>query len=122
MDSVTAFFAEIPTWFGFVAACVAAPSAACVPFVAFLAVGAAAAVGLILVCRFAVRLYGSGRRATEVSTRAWRDRLLRRPLERKTPAARIEPVLVPGEPLPPEKPQASPAAAPRMPWEMAPQA
>ena len=42
-------FSFIATWFGYVGACVVSPDATCRPFLAFLALGAAAATALTLV-------------------------------------------------------------------------
>ena len=43
------FFAFIGTWFGYVGSCVVSPDATCRPFLAFVALGAAAAAALTLV-------------------------------------------------------------------------
>ncbi|HEX2831150.1 MAG TPA: hypothetical protein VHP37_32760 [Burkholderiales bacterium] len=51
MDLIGAFFGTIAKWFGFVGACVAGPSAACVPFVAFFALAVAACAALWLIAR-----------------------------------------------------------------------
>lgn len=45
MNGVSHFFG---TWFGYVGSCVIGPDATCRPFLAFLALGVAAAVGLTL--------------------------------------------------------------------------
>lgn len=42
-------FHLIGTWFGYVGACVASPDATCRPFIAFIALGAAASAALTLV-------------------------------------------------------------------------
>ena len=42
-------FSSIGTWFGYVGACAVAPDATCRPFLAFLALGAAAAAALTLI-------------------------------------------------------------------------
>lgn len=42
------FFNSIGTWFGYVGSCVASPDATCRPFLAFLALGIAAAAALTL--------------------------------------------------------------------------
>ena len=42
------FFHSIGTWFGYVGSCVASPDATCRPFLAFLALGIAAAAALTL--------------------------------------------------------------------------
>src|SRR5688500_17946720 len=42
-------FSVIGSWFGYVGACVVAPNATCRPFLAFLALGVAAAAALTLV-------------------------------------------------------------------------
>ena len=42
-------FGFVGTWFGYVGACVVSPDATCRPFLAFLALGAAAATALTLV-------------------------------------------------------------------------
>ena len=42
-------FSFIATWFGYVGACVVAPDATCRPFLAFVALGAAATTALTLV-------------------------------------------------------------------------
>jgi hypothetical protein len=39
---MSAFVESIGTWFGFVGSCVASPTGACIPFLAFLALGVAA--------------------------------------------------------------------------------
>jgi hypothetical protein len=49
MTVINAFFDFVVTWFGFVGSCFASPSGACVPFLAFLALGAAAAAALTLI-------------------------------------------------------------------------
>jgi hypothetical protein len=49
MSVIHATFDAVGTWFGFVSGCVASPSGACVPFLAFLALGAAAVAALVLV-------------------------------------------------------------------------
>jgi hypothetical protein len=46
---IHAFFESIASWFGFVGSCVASPSGACVPFLAFVATGAAASAALVIV-------------------------------------------------------------------------
>ena len=43
------FFHSIGTWFGYVGSCVVAPDATCRPFLAFAALGVAAAVALALI-------------------------------------------------------------------------
>jgi hypothetical protein len=43
MEFIEAVISGIPKWFGFVGACVAGPNAACIPFMAFFALGIAAA-------------------------------------------------------------------------------
>jgi hypothetical protein len=45
---MTGLFDLIGTWFGFVGTCIATPTGACVPFLAFFALGAAAAAALVL--------------------------------------------------------------------------
>lgn len=49
MSAINTFFDFVATWFGFVGSCFASPSGACVPFLAFLALGVAAAAALTLV-------------------------------------------------------------------------
>jgi hypothetical protein len=49
MSAINAIFDAVAIWFGFVSGCVQSPSGACVPFLAFLALGAAAGAGLVLV-------------------------------------------------------------------------
>ena len=46
---MTEIFQFIATWFGYVGSCVFSPDATCGPFVAFLALGAAATCGLVLI-------------------------------------------------------------------------
>jgi hypothetical protein len=48
MSVIHAFFDFIGTWFGFVLSCAASPTGACVPFLAFLALGIAAGASLVL--------------------------------------------------------------------------
>jgi hypothetical protein len=45
---MTGLFDLIGTWFGFVGTCIASPTGACVPFLAFFALGTAAAAALVL--------------------------------------------------------------------------
>ena len=49
MSMIHAIFEPIATWFGFVGSCIGSPNGACVPFVAFLALGAAASAALAIV-------------------------------------------------------------------------
>jgi heme/copper-type cytochrome/quinol oxidase subunit 2 len=49
MSVIHAFFEFVANWFGFVGSCIASPSGACIPFLAFLALGAAASSALVLV-------------------------------------------------------------------------
>jgi hypothetical protein len=49
MGFFESLFTYAGTWFGYVGACVVAPDATCRPFLAFIALGAAASVALTLV-------------------------------------------------------------------------
>jgi hypothetical protein len=49
MSVIHALFDFVGTWFGFVGSCVASPTGACVPFLAFFAIGVAAGAALFLV-------------------------------------------------------------------------
>ena len=49
MSVIHAFFDFVGTWFGFVGSCMASPTGACVPFLAFFAIGVAAGAALFLV-------------------------------------------------------------------------
>jgi hypothetical protein len=62
---ISAFFASIATWFGFVGSCVGSPSGACVPFLAFVALGTAASAALFIVL-LAYRSMGSRREQRDV--------------------------------------------------------
>jgi hypothetical protein len=46
---MTAIFNFLATWFGYTGSCVFSPDATCRPFLAFVALGVAATVGLVLV-------------------------------------------------------------------------
>ena len=48
MVGIESFFSAIATWFGFVGSCVAGSGTACRPFLAFVAITAAAGVALAL--------------------------------------------------------------------------
>lgn len=86
MDLIGAFFGTIAKWFGFVGACVAGPSAACVPFVAFFALAVAAAAALWLIARAYRHLQGLG----EADAEARRERLRRLRNEQRVRAAVAE--------------------------------
>ena len=65
-------FTSAATWFGYVGACAVAPDATCRPFLAFLALGAAASAALTLVliaCRVAYRQW-----AAQANPARFRDR------------------------------------------------
>jgi len=64
MDIVESLFTYTGTWFGYVSACAVAPDATCRPFLAFIALGAAASVALTLVLLAYRSAYG--RTATRV--------------------------------------------------------
>jgi hypothetical protein len=49
MSVISALFDSVATWFGFVTSCMVSPSGACVPLLAFVALGAAAGAALALV-------------------------------------------------------------------------
>jgi hypothetical protein len=49
MGFIESFFAVIGKWFGYVGACMLVPDATCRPFLAFVALGAAACAALTLV-------------------------------------------------------------------------
>jgi membrane protein implicated in regulation of membrane protease activity len=75
MGIIQGFFGAILKWFGFVGACVVGPNATCVPFLAFLALAAAAGAALWLVMRAYRRLQGDDEQ--RVQERAERLRQLR---------------------------------------------
>ena len=72
----------IGTWFGYVGMCLVAPDATCRPFLAFLALGAAAAAALTLV----LLAYKSSRVHETGKIEARRA-------ARRRPATRIDPVV-----------------------------
>jgi hypothetical protein len=87
---MNAFFDFIGNWFGFVTSCAASPTGACVPFLAFLALGIAAGAALfllVLAYRSALdREKGDGRMTAEPRTKPSRERIrARRPIS-DTPA------------------------------------
>lgn len=75
MSLISAFFHAVGTWFGFVGSCIASPSGACVPFLAFLALGVAAAGGLTLL----LLAYRSARNRSDGQTQAEAPKALREP-------------------------------------------
>ena len=92
MSAINAFFDFVVTWFGFVGSCLASPSGACVPFLAFLALGVAAAAALTLIL-LAYRSALHGARSEAPTERAERatptlyERARKRPQLNERPAA-----------------------------------
>jgi hypothetical protein len=84
MTAINAFFDFVVTWFGFVGSCFASPSGACVPFLAFLALGVAAAAALMLILH-AYRSALNGARGETPTERGERART--RPRLNERPAA-----------------------------------
>jgi hypothetical protein len=66
MSAINAFFDFIGAWFGFVGSCFVSPTGACVPFLAFLALGVAAGAALMLL----MLAYRSARDGARGETRA----------------------------------------------------
>ena len=91
MTAINAFFDFVLTWFGFVGSCVASPSGACVPFLAFLALGVAAAAALTLILlAYRSALNAHGEASTERAQRATpalHERARTRPQLNNRPAA-----------------------------------
>ena len=65
MGFIEALFGTIAKWFGFVGSCVVGPNAACIPFMAFLALAIAAAAALWLIARAYRRLGGEDEQHAE---------------------------------------------------------
>ena len=94
MGFIEALFGTIAKWFGFVGSCVVGPNAACVPFLAFLALALAAGAALWLIARAYRRLEGDDeQRAEERRERLEQLRMQQR--VRQTIAARVAPRQVP---------------------------
>jgi hypothetical protein len=87
MGVLESLFLMIGRWFGYVGACMITPDATCRPFLAFLALGAAASIALTLV----ILAYRAGTRRETVAAGA--GDLAGRNVEMPERGRRIEPTL-----------------------------